>query len=278
MHTILTLLLFSTLLMANVYDGVAIVVKNKAITLLDIKNKMKNSQIDSEQATDILIRQKLEDSEIKERQISVTSAEVFDDIKSMAEKNNLSVSAFYDAVLKSNGMSSQAIKENIKQKMLSQKLYSQITQSSISKPSMQEIKDYFQMHKSEFTHPSSFDVTFYNAKDKKSLQAKIDNPMFYSPEIVTIDKTLHYSEIAPQLASLLQRTPLNSFTSILPNADNSFMSIYVKNIAIAEDVSLESVQNIIMNKVVSQKREQILSDYFVRLRQNADINIIRTVK
>lgn len=277
MHNILTFLLLSSLLVADVYDGVAIVVKNSAITLLDIKKEMKNSKVDEKTASDILIRKKLEDSEIKERKITVSSAEVFADVKTMAAKNNLSVSALYDAIRESNGMSSQAIKEKIKQKLLSQKLYSEIAYSSISKPSMKEVEDYFEIHKSEFTHPSSFDVTFYNAKDEKSLRAKINNPMFYSPEIQTMDKTLNYAEIAPQLASLLQRTPLNSFTPVLPNGQG-FMSIYVKKIATTEEASIESVKNSIMNQIASQKRDQVLSEYFARLRDNADINIIRTVK
>ena len=278
MYKYLLFFLTSSLLLANVYDGVAIVVKNSAITLLDIKKEMKNSKVDEKTASDILIRQKLESSEIEERKITVSSAEVFADVKSMAAKNNLSVSAFYDAIRESNGMNSQDIKEKIKQKLLSQKLYSAIAYSSISEPSMREIEDYFEIHKSEFTHPASFDVTFYNAKDEKSLQAKINNPMFYSPEIQTIDKKLNFTEIAPQLASLLQRTSLNSFTPVLPDGKGGFMSIYVKEISATEEVSLESAKASIINQIVSQKREQVLSEYFARLRDNADINIIRTVK
>ena len=41
MYKIFFTLLFTTLLNAQVYDGVAIVVKDKAITLLDIKTEMK---------------------------------------------------------------------------------------------------------------------------------------------------------------------------------------------------------------------------------------------
>ncbi|MBT5935880.1 peptidyl-prolyl cis-trans isomerase [Sulfurimonas sp.] len=278
MYKYLLFLFTSSLLLANVYDGVSIVVKNSAITLLDIQKEMKNSKVDEKTASDILIRKKLEDSEIKERKITVSSAEVFADVKTMAAKNNLSVSALYDAIRESNGMNSQAIKEKIKQKLLSQKLYSAIAYSSVSQPSMKEVEDYFQIHKSEFTHPASFDVTFYNAKDKGSLQAKIDNPMFYSQEIVSMDKKLNFSEITPQLASLLEKTPPNTFTQILPNGEGGFMSIYINEIATQEEASIESVKDQIMNQLVSQKREQVLSEYFARLRHNADINIIRKVK
>ncbi len=278
MYKYLLFLLTSSLLLANVYNGVAIVVKNSAITLLDIKKEMKDSKVDEKTASDMLIRKKLEDYEIKERKITVSSAEVFADIKTMAAKNNLSVSAFYDAIRESNGMSSQAIKEKMKQKLLSQKLYSAIAYSSVSEPSMKEVEDYFQIHKSEFTHPASFDVTFYNAKDKGILQAKINNPMFYSKEIVSMDKKLNFEEITPQLASLLENTPQNTFTQIVPNGEGGFMSIYINEIATEKEASIESAKDQIMNQIVSQKREQVLSEYFARLRYNADINIIRKVK
>ena len=121
-------------------------------------------------------------------------------------------------------------------------------------------------------------MTFYNAKDKGILQAKINNPMFYSKEIVSMDKKLNFEEITPQLASLLENTPQNTFTQIVPNGEGGFMSIYINEIATEKEASIESAKDQIMNQIVSQKREQVLSEYFARLRYNADINIIRKVK
>ncbi|MFK5938474.1 MAG: peptidyl-prolyl cis-trans isomerase, partial [Sulfurimonas sp.] len=106
MYKILFSLLISGLLNAAVYDGVAIVVKDKAITLLDIKEKMQEVHADAKAASDILIRQKLEGIEREERQITVTSTEVFDDIKKTAQRNKLNISEFYEAVRNANGLSS----------------------------------------------------------------------------------------------------------------------------------------------------------------------------
>ena len=58
MYKYLLFLFTSSLLLANVYDGVSIVVKNSAITLLDIQKEMKNSKVDEKTASDILIRKK----------------------------------------------------------------------------------------------------------------------------------------------------------------------------------------------------------------------------
>jgi hypothetical protein len=278
MYRTLLLLLLTTFLSAEVYDGVAIVVKDKAITLLDITKEMKLAHIDAKKASDILIRQKLEEVEIDERDIKVTSTEVYDDIKKMAARNHMSISDFYDAVRESNGMSSTELKEKTKQKLLSQKLYQAIAYSSISEPSEADIKEYYELHKDDYKHPASFTVIIYESKDRNALQTKVDNPMFYSPEIATNEQKLPYNRISPELASLLEKTALNHFTNVIPNGKGGFMSFYMKEIESAKEGGLESVRNQIMNSIMAEKREQILGDYFARLRHNADINVIREVK
>jgi len=268
-------LLIAATLSAKVYDGVAVVVENKAITLLDVKKEMQSAHIDAKKATDILIRKKLESFEIKQRNISVTPSEVYDDIQKMAERNQMSVSQFYDAIRESNGLTSEELKAKVKQKLLSQKLYSAIAMSSMSEPSESEIKDYYELHKKEFQHPSAFNVTIYEAKDKNLLQEKVDNPMFYSPQIATNEQVLPYNRISPQLAGLLSKTKVGSFTPVVPNGKGSFMSFYIRSVEEAKDVGVEGMKAQIINAIMGEKREAILSDYFARLRDNADINIIR---
>ena len=278
MYKTFLILLFATLLSAEVYDGVAIVVKDKAITLQDIKNEMKNSKVSQRRATDILIRQKLEEIEIDERKIKVDSSEVYDDIKKMASRNNMNISDFYDAVRESNGMNSMALKAKIKQKLLTQKLYQAIAYASLSEPSDSEIQEYYDLHKDSYKHPASFTVILYDSKDKNILQTKVDNPMFYSPTIQTNEQVLPYNKISPELASLLERTALNTFTNVIPNGKGGFMSFYMKEIQSAKAGGLSSVRNQIVNSIMAEKREQVLSDYFARLKHNADINVIREVK
>ena len=278
MYKSLLFLLITTFLNAAVYNGVAIVVKDKAITLLDIKNEMQSSKVDSKKAADILIRQKLEEVEIDERKVTVTSTEVYDDIKKMASRNNMNISDFYDAVRDSNGLTSTEFKVKMKQKLLSQKLYQAIAYSALSEPSESEITEYYELHKNNYKHPAAFTVIIYDSKDKEKLQTKVDNPMFYSPDIVTNEQVLPYAKISPELASLLERTQLNSFTNVIPNGRGGFMSFYMKEIESAKEGGLESVREQIVNSIMGDKREQVLGDYFARLKHNADINVIREVE
>ena len=262
-------------LQAKVYDGVAVVVEDRAITLLDIKKEMETEHIDAKKATDLLIRQKLESIEVKQRGITVSSSEVYDDIKKMAKRNNMSINDFYEAVRQSNGLTSEELKEKIRQKLLAQKLYSAIAMSSMSEPTENEIKDYYELHKNDFQHPASFNVVIYEAQSRTLLQEKVDNPMFYSPQISTSEQVLPYDRISPELASLLSKTKVGHFTPVIPNGRGGFMSFYIKSVESAKDAGLESMKAQVINAIMAEKREAILSDYFARLRDNADINIIR---
>ena len=278
MYKIFLILGLAALLNAEVYDGVAIVVKDRAITLYEIEKEMETSKIDAEKASDVLIRKRLEEVETQERQITVNSSEVYDDIKKTAARNNLNISEFYEAVRESSGLSSTDLKEKVKHKLLSQKLYGAIAYSSVSQPSEEQIEEYYEMHKDSYKHPSSFTVIIYGAKDKARLEEKINNPMFYSPDIQTNEQVLPYDRISPELASLLEKTAINGFTAVIPDGKGGYMSFYIKEIESASDGGVESVKNQIINSIMAEKREQVLGDYFARLRHNADINIIRMPK
>ncbi len=275
MVKLLLILMFAGFLHAEVYDGVAVVVEDKAITLLDIQKEMQTEHVNVKRASDILIRKKLEALEIIKRKISVASSEVYDDIKKVAETNGMTISQLYDAVRERNGLSSEEFKEKIKQKLLSQKLYAAIAMSSLSEPSDEAIKEYYELHKDKFNHPKSFSVIIYGAKERAKLQEKVNNPMFYAPDISRQEQTIFYNKISPKIALLLQKTPLEHFTPIISNGRNGFVSFYIKAVQKEETGDLTAIKPQIINAIMADKREAVLSDYFARLRDNADINIIR---
>ena len=262
-------------LSAKVYDGVAVVVKDKAITLLDIQKEMQLSHVDAKQASDILIRKKLEAIEIKKRNIHVNSSEVYDEIKKIASRNHMSISEFYEAVRNSAGLSSSQYKEKVKQRLLSQKLYNAIAYASMDEPSEEEIKEYYELHKEEYKHPSSFRVIIYAAKDRARLEEKVNNPMFYAPDVSQNEQTLPYNRISPELAQLLEHTKVDSFTAVVPDGKGGYMSFYLKEKTSAAEGGLEALHDQIINTMMGEQRERMLSDYFNRLRASADINIIR---
>jgi len=278
MQKILLTLIFVVTINAQVIGGVAVVVKGDAITTYDIKKEMKASKSSEKQATNTLIRKALEKQEIKERKLSVSSGEVYDDIKQTAKRNRMSVDEFYEAVRNANGMNSAQLKEKITQRLLSQKLYSAIAYAGVSQPKEDEIKAYFESHKDSFAHPSAFEVVIYQTKDRAKLLQKVKDPMFYSADISSSVQKFPYDKISPELASLLQRTPVGSYTAVVPDGKGGHMTFYIKAKETPSEMGFENVQTQIINQIMAEQREQVLGDYFARLRQKADIKMIRTVK
>lgn len=275
MYKILFLFLLAAGLNAQIIDGVAILVQEKPITMHDITNSMAETHLDENKTVDLLIRKKLEEREIKERKISVSDEDVINEIKRMAAMNNMSVEQFYDAVANSQNMTSEQVQKEIKERLLNQKLFQAIAYTRMDEPDAQEIKDYYELNKEKFNHPQSFSTTIYGSKQQSLLQQKIDNPMFYSPEISSKDQVFEYSQIAPQLAEMLSKTPVNHFTDIIPNGKDGYVCFYIQEITQGKDVKLEDIKAQVQNMIMADKREQVLKEYFDRARINANVQILR---
>jgi len=271
----LLLILFFVSLHAKTIDGLAIMVKDQPITLFDITQAMQENNIPQEQAVELLERKKLEEIEIADRHITASKQEVFEDIQRMAEQNKMSVIELYSAIQSSQGLSERKLKEKIKEKILNQKLYNAIAFSHLEQPNDEEIEEYYQLHQKEFTKPSSFTVLIYQCPDKNLLQEKVDNPMFYSPQVTSQEQTFEAAKMNPRLAELLDKTPANSFTQIIPAPQGGFMSFYIKEKGASGTPELDAIRPQISSALMGQKRETILKDYFDRQRLNADIKVIR---
>lgn len=269
-------LVFVVTINAKMVGGISAIVEGKAITIKDVQKEMMQSNLSADKALSILIRKKLEEIEIKQKGLDVSSEEVYEEVKRSAQRNNMDVSQFYEAVRESNGLTSTQLKEKIKHRLLSQKLHASIAYSKVSRPSDDELKEYFNLNKDRYNHPSSFDVIIYQATNPSRLQEKMTNPMLNAPDIQTNDQTLPYNRIDPNLAALLAKTKVGEFSKIVPGANNTYMSFYIKSVKHDGETSLQSVKNQVANDMMDEKREQVLADYFARLRQSADIKVIRT--
>lgn len=255
--------------------GVAVLVKNSPITLFEVQQEMKLSGADAKQSADALIRKKLEQLEASEKKITVSSADIDEELTRMAAQNNLSKEQFLNAMQTVRGLSEKDLRTRVEESIKGQKLYSAIAFSKMAQPTADEEAEYYQLHMDEFSRPESFDVTTYISPSQEALAAKIADPMRHIEVIQSKDESVPYAKINPQLAQILNKTPIGSFTPILPNGKNGFMSFYIreKNNVITE--TLESVRPQISNAILGEKRNQVLNDYFTRLRLSADIQVMR---
>lgn len=278
MFKYLSPLIITTFLSAQMIDGVAILVKKEPITLYDIQAQQQASNAPLNKVVDTLIRKKLESQEIKERHLSVNAEEVLEDLRKMASQNHMTLSQLYDAMLKVRGLSESALKAKIKEKILNQKLYSAIAFSKMNPPSETDEQEYYALHKDDFSFSENFTVVIYSSASQEKLQQKIDNPMFYSPEVRSESKVLNYAKLNPRLAKLLTTTPVDKFTPIIPSPNHIFMSFFIQEKSKQETLPFEKVRAQVNAALMQERRQQVLNDYFMRLRMNADIETIRLSK
>ncbi len=279
MKTLLTILLLLNIsLSAKTINGIAITVGEEAITMKEISDLVSSEHISLDQAKETLIRKKLEKIEAENRNITVTREAVFNDISKMAEQNKMSVLELYEAVQKANNLSEKEFKKRIKEKLLTQKLYQAISYSSMSEPSEPEMLEYYNLHKDKFEKPSNITAIMYSSANKSRLSEKVNNPMFYSPDVKSQEQTFDLAKINPQLSALLIKTDENHFTDIFPSPNGGFMSFYIKSKGDVVTQTFEDSKKIISNMIMGDKRENVLKDYFERAKINADIKVIRLPK
>jgi hypothetical protein len=271
---ILSSLLFTFALSAPI-GGVAVLVKNSPITLYEVTQEMKQSGTDATKSADALIRKKLEQLEAQEKKIAVTSTEVKEEMERMAKQNNLTIEQFLDAMKTARGINESDLKAKIEESIRGQKLYSSIAMTKMAQPTPVEEADYYQLHLDEFSHPDSYDVTTYIANSSEILNEKIEDPMRNVPNILVKDEHIPAKNINPQLAQILNKIEVGKFGPILPNGKDSFVSFYMKDKQNLVTENLETVRPQIANMIMGEKRNQVLNDYFTRLRLSADIKVIR---
>lgn len=267
--------ILASLLWSAPIGGVSILVKNSPITLYEIQQEMKQSNTDAQQSADTLIRKKLEQLEAVEKKITVSPAEVDEELEKMAAQNNLSKEQFLNAMLTVRGLDEKGLKKKIEENIRGQKLYSTIAFSKMGQPSADEEAEYYHLHLDDFSRPESFGVTTYTASTKEALESKINDPMYNIAGVDSKEETLSFDAINPQLAQILNKTPQGSFTPIFPKGTTGFMSFYLreKNNIVTEN--LDAVRPQITNAIMGEKRNQVLNDHFTRLRLSADIKVIR---
>lgn len=267
--------LLATFLWSAPIGGVAVLVKNNPITLYEVQQEMKQNGTNAQTSADTLIRKKLEQLEAEEKKITVSSAEVQEELSRMATQNNLSVDQFMSAMQNVRGLSEKELKAKVEESIKGQKLYSAIAFSKMSQPTAEEETEYYQLHLDEFSRPESFDVTIYLSSNQEALSTKIADPMRNVGNIQMKEEKLAYKSINPQLAQLLNKIPNGSFSSILPDGKNGFMSFYMRDKQNVITENIDTVRPQIANTIMGEKRNQVLNDYFTRLRLSADIKVVR---
>jgi parvulin-like peptidyl-prolyl isomerase len=155
-------------LSAALIDAVSVTVDNEPITIYEIYRLSSQYDIPTKEALEILIRQKLEVSQIKQMNIQVDDFVLNQQIETIAAKNNMTIQSFYGALLR-EGVSADAYRAELKQKMQRDRLYQYILSSKYENIDEDKLLVYYNNNPVEFTRFESFEVVKFESADAEEL-------------------------------------------------------------------------------------------------------------
>ena len=253
-------------------NGIAAIVENEPITLYEVYSLKEQLRASEQDALNLLIRDRLEDAQIKNLNISVTPFELNDRIESIAKQNGMTNSQFRSSI-QAQGMDFLEFKNNIEKKMLQEKLYKSILAEAGKNVNEQKAKMYFDANPDKFKVFSTAKVVLYRAKNPEELEAQKTSPSLLN-SVRMQELSLDYQSIDPRLAAIIAGTNNGEFTQILQGAD-SFDMFYVKEKIGSYTPSFADVKDNVINELYQGEQEKLMADYFDKLRAKAKIQILR---
>lgn len=259
---------------AATVDGVSVIINKEPITLFDVFKYSQRFNISKKEALDILVRQKLEESEIKKQSITVDGFEVDQYIDNLAISNNMSQYDFLN-MIRSKNIDISDYKEDLKKKLQRDKLYKKIVSTKMQQMSDGELQAYYNDNLNEFSQAGSFDVTIYTSANQQSLAAIQNNPMSAASDVELKEGKLEAAKTDPKLTTLLNKTAIGKFSSIVKSDANNYAMFFIKEKHDVKNVAFADAKNYIYSKLSEGKEQKAIEEYFEKLKSSANIQVLR---
>lgn len=274
MKIVLGIIFVSVAAYAGLINGIAVTVNSEPITLYEIDETVQKMKISNKEAVEFLIGEKLQESEVKRLGIFVDSYEIDDRIDSIAGSNNLSVQEFKD-VLASKFIGFDEYKENLRKKLVQEKLARKIFTEESVLIGQEDARIYYENNQDEFAVPTKVKITKYASKDQRQLVAYLRNPLIRNDAIAIESETIETATLNPKLLSLVLETKEGSFTPILPVANGVYVSIRIDKKLEQNLKSFEEAESMIIAKLKQESESKAIDRYFKKQRASAKIIEIR---
>jgi len=269
----MSLALIATTTFAGIVGGVSMTVDSEPITLYEIQNFVQQNKVSTEEAINRLIQQKIEDIEIKNLGLVVPPNNIDMKMEDLAKQNKMSLEKFKQELVK-EGHSETTLRDQIEQKLKRDELYKKIVGSSLKKPDEEELVSFYELHKDEFSAPTTVDVIEFLSPSKEALEVQKKQPMAQQQNVQATQKTVKLQKINPQLAQLLMQTPEGTFTPVLSLGKIAGM-FFVQKKGGKISASYDKMKPTIFAMVMKSKEQASLIEHFEKKKSEANIKIIR---
>lgn len=273
MKKIIILAIFAVFLQASYIGGLVAIVENEPITSYEIENLQDKMKISRQDALEILIRQRLEDAQIKSLNIEIDNFELENQILAIAKNNGLSKDEFLSN-LKKNNITEAQFRDQLKKRLQQDRLYERILSRPNENINRENAMKFYQSNRQSFVKFEKVKIVKYSSKDRQKLEETISNPLKVQYDVTTEDINIFAPNTNAELLYILVNTPSGSFTPIF--SDNGYWTtIFVGEKTGSYIPPFEVVEQDVVRKMAEKEKDTLVEDYFSKLRVKAKIEMIQ---
>lgn len=270
---ILAFLIIAMFANAQILDGIAIKVDSNIITLYEINELQKSANLTREKAIDSLINDKLRENEIKRLNIKVDDSRINDEMNNIAMANKITRTELENALV-AQKINLDDYKVELKNHIVNRELMQKILQTNSNIASEGDLQDFYEKNKDEFKIPTKIKVTSYTATSDVELQKFLQNPMMLNPNIQSKDEEIDIRALPMQIIGVFLDTPERKFTPVL-NSGNTLIVFFIKEKGAKEVLPFENAKSMVIQKYSQARENDILNEYFAKIKANTRIEIVR---
>lgn len=256
---------------SQLVNNIVAIVESEPITLFEVLQAKQKLNINDKDALNLLIRDRLEQAQIKNLGLTITPYELNERINMIATKNNMTTLELKSQI-EASGANFADFRADIEKKMLQEKLYKNIATDAGKNVNDERANAYYQANSAQFVAFLNANVILFRTKDAKLLEKQKGKTKAIKG-VTSQNLSLSSSEIDPRLAVIIANTPKGEYTQTLRN-DGGFDMFYIKEISGKYTPSFEQVKDQILNILYQSEQENLLRDYFDKLRAKAKIQIL----
>jgi len=269
---ILSLIVVVSFANAGLINAIGLIVNEEPITLYDIDKTMQERSLSKNDAIKFLIDKKIYDQEIKKNNVSVDIFDVDNYIEKLAAQNKMSTLDFKSLIRQQQDY--DTFQKKVKEQLLHQKLVRKIATGNIKIATEDDIKIYYENNKAKYTLANQIEVVAYISKNKELLNAVKSNPMMNDNNIVSQSLSLKQNELTPEVKYIINTTPVNQFSAIFAQ-NQQYNMFFIKEKKDIHILSLEDTKEQIFQKIMEQREQSYLNEYFETQKITAKIKVLR---
>lgn len=254
-------------------NGLAAIVENEPITMYEVYKTSQILKTDEKSAINFLIKDRLEQAQIKALNIDASSFEINERMQKIAQENGVNL-ADLSGVLSRQGINYSDFKEDVAKSIKQEKLYQNIFKDAKVNVSEEGARAYFEQNPSQFVKFADVKATRYISGQRELLESIQDSPLSVNPAVKTEILELKSEQIPPQLRQIFEMTKDGSFTQIF-QTPSGFEMFLVSSKSGVTMPRFEDVKNEVMSSIYRLEEERVISEYFNKLRARANIKMLR---